>query len=115
MLEIPVAAHAVRRVRNTPSQTALDMRDRNRNLRGAFALAGARQRRTLLAAAHVAIVDDVMTTGSTLRELRAILLEAGVRQVELWAVARAAAQASPTFFNTSSGGPSNLSSGTLPT
>jgi len=37
----------------------------------------------------VALVDDVMTTGSTLTELRSLLLEAGVRRVDLWAVAEA--------------------------
>jgi ComF family protein len=87
MLDIPVARHAVRRVRDTPSQTALDVNARRRNVSGAFEVA--RSVRLVIEAGHVAIVDDVMTTGSTLRELRAVLLRAGVRQVDLWAVARA--------------------------
>jgi ComF family protein len=89
LLEIPVARHAVGRVRDTPSQTALDLPARHRNVRGAFAVRGRRQRARLSAAGHVAIVDDVMTTGSTVNELRGVLLAAGVRQVEVWAVARA--------------------------
>jgi len=89
MLEIPMAFHAVRRVRNTPSQTALDMAERHRNVRGAFAVNGARALRRLRDAGHVAIVDDVVTTGSTVNELRAVLLAVGVRQVDVWAVARA--------------------------
>jgi len=89
MLDIPSARHAIRRIRDTPSQTALDMTERHRNVRGAFALHGARALRRLLAADHVAIVDDVVTTGSTVQELRGVLLGAGVRQVEVWAVARA--------------------------
>lgn len=89
MLEIPVARHAVVRVRDTPSQTTLDLPARHRNVRGAFAVRGQRQTERLSAAGHVAIVDDVMTTGSTVNELRALLLAAGVRQVEVWAVARA--------------------------
>jgi predicted amidophosphoribosyltransferase len=36
----------------------------------------------------VAVVDDVMTTGSTLAEVKSVLLAAGVRQVDAWAVAR---------------------------
>ena len=88
MLQVPVARHAVRRVRDTPSQTALDVAQRRRNVRGAFAI-GERQRRRLVTADHVAIVDDVMTTGSTLQELRQVLLDAGLSRVELWAVARA--------------------------
>ncbi len=88
MLGIPVMRHAVRRVRDTPSQTALDVHERRRNMRGAFAVAN-RSARLVVEAGHVAIVDDVMTTGSTLQELRAVLLDAGVRKVDLWAVARA--------------------------
>jgi ComF family protein len=88
MLEIPVVRHAVRRVRDTPSQTALDVNARRHNVRGAFGVVRRHSQR-LIEAGHVAIVDDVMTTGSTLQELRAVLLGAGVRQVDLWAVARA--------------------------
>ncbi len=63
--------------------------ERQQNLRGAFAFASARQLRRLREAAHVAIVDDVMTTGSTANELRGLLSAAGISQVEVWAVARA--------------------------
>ena len=89
MLEVPYARTLLRRVRDTPSQTALDMSARRHNVRGAFAVCGPQALERLLAAEHVAIVDDVMTTGSTLAELRAVLYAAGVREVELWAVARA--------------------------
>jgi predicted amidophosphoribosyltransferase len=40
------------------------------------------------AAHHVAILDDVITTGSTAAELTRVLLRAGVERVDLWAVAR---------------------------
>jgi predicted amidophosphoribosyltransferase len=40
--------------------------------------------------AHVALVDDVMTTGATLSECARILKRAGVARVEAWALARAA-------------------------
>ena len=89
MLGIPYARHTLRRVRDTPSQTTLDVAQRHRNVRGAFALADAMAGRRLHDAGHVAIVDDVMTTGSTLRELRALLLNAGVSRVDMWAVAQA--------------------------
>jgi len=88
MLRIPCAPRAMRRVRDTPSQTSLSMEERHRNVRGAFAIHGAAARRRLLAAGHVAVIDDVMTTGSTLAEMKCALLAAGVRQVDLWAVAR---------------------------
>jgi ComF family protein len=89
LLELPVARHAVSRVRDTPSQTALDVGARRRNVRGAFEVRSPRAARRLSAAGHVAIVDDVITTGSTADELRHVLLAAGVRRVELWAVAYA--------------------------
>jgi predicted amidophosphoribosyltransferase len=75
-------------VRDTPSQTALDEAARRRNVRDAFAVGGVKAREKLLAAEHVALVDDVMTTGSTLAEARELLLEAGVSRVDVWAVAR---------------------------
>jgi len=113
MLGIPRSNHAARRVRDTPSQTTLNPVQRHRNVQGAFAV-DVSSRRALRAAGHVAIVDDVITTGSTMAELRAVLLDAGVRRVDVWAVARVV-QASPNFFSTSGGGPSNFASGTLPT
>lgn len=96
MLEVPYARTLLRRVRDTPSQTALDVRARRHNVRGAFAVCGPKARERLFAAEHVAIVDDVITTGSTAAELRAVLYAAGVRRVELWAVARAMAAAHGT-------------------
>lgn len=89
MLGIPVARLAVKRMRDTPSQTALDVAQRRQNVRGAFAVGSPRQARRLCAAGHVAIVDDVITTGSTATEVRDVLRGVGVRTVELWAVARA--------------------------
>jgi ComF family protein len=92
MLEIPSARRLVKRVRNTPSQTSLDMAQRHQNVRGAFEVSGKRSLCRLLEAGHVAIVDDVITTGSTVNELRAVLYAAGVRQVDVWAVARVVAR-----------------------
>jgi ComF family protein len=91
MLGVGCAHGVVRRVRDTPSQTSLSVEERYRNVRGAFAISGARARALLDAAGHVAIVDDVMTTGSTVEELKHTLLAAGVRQVDVWAVARVSA------------------------
>jgi ComF family protein len=88
-LGIPYASHLLRRLRDSPSQTALDREQRRLNVRGAFAVAHARARRRLVEAAHVAVVDDVTTTGSTLAELKTLLEVAGVSRVDRWAVARA--------------------------
>lgn len=80
---LPVVWDACRRRRATVEQAGLDADARRHNLRGAFDLVRPlRQRR-------VAIVDDVMTTGSTVDELARVLKQGGVEWVEVWAVARA--------------------------
>ena len=72
------------RARATSAQTNLDSADRHRNLRGAFGVVSDGH-----LPAHVAVVDDVMTTGTTLRECARTLLRAGVARVDVWALARA--------------------------
>jgi ComF family protein len=92
-LGVPFLARALRRRRDTPSQTGLDRHQRRANVRDAFGVSSARARERLLAAAHVAVVDDVCTTGSTLAETKSVLLAAGVARVDQWAVARVAGAA----------------------
>jgi len=70
------------RVAATREQSGLSLRERKINVRGAFAL------RRQPHAAHVALVDDVLTTGSTASEAARVLKSAGVGRVEVWAVAR---------------------------
>jgi len=82
-LAVPVAASVLARSRDTPSQSGLDASQRRANLKQAFAMAGE------LAWGHVALVDDVMTTGSTARCCARVLKAAGVRRVDVWVCARA--------------------------
>jgi ComF family protein len=82
-LDIPVDVDVCRRVRPTIAQSGLDPRARRRNVRGAFAL------RHRLTAKHVAIVDDVVTTGATAAALARELRRAGATRIELWSAARA--------------------------
>lgn len=72
-----------RRTRNTRPQTELRARQRHSNVRGAFTTAGR------LEARHVAVVDDVVTTGHTTDELARVLKARGAERVEVWAAARA--------------------------
>lgn len=81
-LGLPLCADGLRRRRATPAQTRLDARARRRNVRDAFEITG-----TL--PSHVALVDDVMTTGATLGECCRLLKQAGVARVDAWVVARA--------------------------
>ena len=77
-------APALRRARSTPAQSELPAERRRGNVRGAFSL-----QRLPPGARHVALVDDVMTTGSTLDECARVLKRAGVVCVDVWIVARA--------------------------
>ncbi len=80
---IPMQAGWARRLRDTPPQAGLKREARKRNLRGAFACSAD------IAGLHVGIVDDVMTTGSTLDELARTLRAAGAREVSCAVLARA--------------------------
>lgn len=73
----------VRRSRATPYQSGLNAAHRQRNLAGAFSVRGAVRSR------HVLIIDDVVTTGETCRQLAHKLLDAGAERVSVLAIARA--------------------------
>jgi len=79
------------RQKSTQAQSSLNRWDRKKNLQEAFALRGAIQvtQAQYLPDLHLAIVDDVMTTGATVQALAKTLKQAGVRQVDVWCIARA--------------------------
>jgi ComF family protein len=79
---IPLLRDDLRRVRDNAPQSGLGALARRRNPRGAFAVGGD------ALPAHVALVDDVMTTGATLYECARVLRAAGVRRVDAWVAAR---------------------------
>ena len=78
---IPVR-HALRRVRETPPQSDLPLAARGANVRGAFAARGSLTGKGVL-------VDDVVTSGETVRDAARALLEGGASEVAVLAVARA--------------------------
>lgn len=81
---IPVDSHSIQRTRATQPQSDLDARDRNRNVRGAFMLAKE------LPYQHIALIDDVLTTGSTVNEIARLLKKkTNVQTVEVWCIAHA--------------------------
>jgi ComF family protein len=82
-LNVPLDKHYCHRVRDTAQQSQLPRHERQKNVRGAFAL------RPGFSAKHVAIVDDVMTTGQTVNELARLLRKNGVEYIEVWVCARA--------------------------
>lgn len=76
--------NACKKVAHTPPQTELSAQQRKRDLRFAFqaepAICGHFK--------SVALVDDVYTTGSTLRALAAVLKQQGIENIDFWCVAR---------------------------
>lgn len=83
---LPVLARAVRRVRDTPSQTHLSRGERIENLRGAFVVP--ERARSEIAGRHLVVVDDVFTTGSTVDAVAKSLRGAGAASLRVIAVAR---------------------------
>jgi ComF family protein len=81
---LPVHAWRLRRLRDTPSQSDLDLAARRANLRGCFACI------ERLDGQRVGLVDDVMTSGSTLAEAAAALKAAGATRVVALVAARTA-------------------------
>jgi ComF family protein len=81
-LGIPLVLHACKRSHLTQAQSSLPSKERRQNLKGAFSLTG----KTL--GKHIAILDDVMTTASTVTELSQLLNKAGVEEITVWCIAR---------------------------
>jgi len=82
-LHMPISKHNCRRQRATQAQSSLSAKKRRHNMRNAFQIVNA------LTVNHIAIIDDVVTTGSTVNELARVLRQQGVKIISVWCVARA--------------------------
>jgi ComF family protein len=81
---LPLCRDRLIRVRATQAQTELGADDRQRNVSAAFGIRGGES-----LPQHVALIDDVMTTGATVRECAQTLRAAGVQRIDIWTIARA--------------------------
>lgn len=81
--DLPLAITGARRRRAQRDQIGLGARERRRNAQDLFA-ADAR----VVSGRHLALIDDVMTTGSTLEALTLACLAAGAQRVDVWTLAR---------------------------
>lgn len=82
-LGVPLLIDGYRRTVDTQPQTTLPWKERQKNIQGAFECG------TDLTGKHVAVVDDVMTTGATLNEFARTLKKHGAARVTNWVIARA--------------------------
>ncbi len=81
-IKVPYDKHCVVRIKKTPPQTSLKRKQREQNLKGAFAL------RRRPPPGRIAVLDDVMTTGTTFAEIAKLLKRNGVEYIEVWSLAR---------------------------
>ena len=84
-LNIPCSTKGVKRIVNTQAQSGLNSTERKRNIKNAFSV-----ERSL--PDHIAIVDDVVTTGMTVSELARQARKCGVKRIDVWCIARAYAK-----------------------
>ena len=82
----PVLVDVLQRIRGTPTQGHRKKKERQENVRGAFAVPP--QHHALVAGKTLVLVDDVLTTGATVEECTRILLGAGARQVHVLTLSR---------------------------
>jgi ComF family protein len=82
LLDIPVDNRALCRTRDTDSQSGLSASQRQKNIRNAFVYQPTKPW------SRVAVVDDIVTTGSTASEITRTLHRGGVQCVEIWGLAR---------------------------
>jgi len=83
-LDLPCEENVLRRIQDTSAQQALDAKARKRNLRNAFDLLPEAH----VQGRHLALVDDVLTTGATAQALARLLVDAGATRVDVYCLAR---------------------------
>ena len=83
-LDLPCEENVVHRIQDTSAQQDLDAKARKRNLRNAFALTSDAN----VKGRHLALVDDVLTTGVTAQALARLLMNAGAARVDVYCLAR---------------------------
>ncbi len=80
---LPLDYTSLIRSRHTDLQAGMTAIERQKNVQKAFKMAAP------LKYDHIALIDDVMTTGSTVNEAAKILKKIGIKKVDIWIIARA--------------------------
>lgn len=81
-MQIKLDYQSCQRIKYTPPQTSLSLKERIKSIHGVFNCSQSLQ------GLNIALVDDVMTTGASLNELAKTLKQAGAVHVECWVIAR---------------------------
>lgn len=84
--QISLNSRLIQRQQRTPAQKELTREERQQNLRRAFFIPAKAQQQ--IAGKRIALIDDVVTTTATMRELSQLLIKAGAKDVQIWALAR---------------------------
>ncbi len=80
---IPLNYNACQRIKNTPPQVGLSAQQRKANIQGAFKI-----KKIPANWQHIVLLDDVITTGSTVESLTKEFLQAGIQKVDVWCCTR---------------------------
>ncbi|WP_251359130.1 ComF family protein [Kangiella sp. TOML190] len=80
-LQLPMDNKSLIRIKNTPHQIGLKAAQRRKNLKGAFVAQSNLP-------THIALIDDVVTTSSTISEATKACLTQGAEQVDIWCLAK---------------------------
>jgi ComF family protein len=82
-LNIPIITKGIRRKKFTQPQATLKTKERHKNMKNAFII------ENFIDIEHVAILDDVVTTGQTLKEFLRALNKSSIKKIEIWCAAQA--------------------------
>jgi ComF family protein len=82
-LQIPLSTNIIQRIKPTLPQATLSSDARRDNIEHAFAVT------STISQKHIALIDDVVTTGNTVIELSRTLKRHGIQKIDIWCIARA--------------------------
>jgi len=81
-LNIPWDSHSLKKIKTTKSQNSLNRKQRLSNVKGCFTFNKRQDYQ------HIAIIDDVVTTGATAEAMAKAIKKKGINNIEIWAIAR---------------------------
>lgn len=84
-LQKPIDMQYIERYLSSQQQSGLDAKQRKKNVKGIFKITNRKRKQYQ----HVVIIDDVMSTGSTVNEVAKVLKKSGIKKVDVWVLARA--------------------------